>query len=304
MKLKKFFIGIMFFVISAVLVGCQKKNSTDFKIVTSCYPVYVMAANIAKDVPGAEIINMCDNNTGCLHNFQLRSEDLKKIEQSSAFVINGAGMETFLDRVLSELPRAKVIDSSEGISLLKDECECQHEDHHDHHHHEYNPHIWMSVSNYIKQVENISLGLSKLDPLHKEIYEKNSKEYISKLNDLKTEISLGLGESRKKDIITFHEAFPYFAKEFGLNVVGVINHEPDEEPPMSEIREIVDLIKDKNIECIFVEPQYPQAIAKTIAGETGAKIYVLDSAVTGDFSLDSYLNTMKKNLKVLVEALK
>ncbi len=301
--MKKFFAMVTAFLTCTILAGCQKKEDTDFKIVTSCYPVYVMTANIAKGVPGVKTMNMCDSNTGCLHNFQLRSEDLKKIEQSSAFVVNGAGMENFLDRVINEIPTAKIIDSSEGVKLLEEEDECEHEEH-CHHYHEYNPHIWMSVSNYIKQTQNIADGLKRLDPSHEKIYTQNLEEYVSKLNDLKTEIKSQLSGLEKKDIITFHEAFPYFAEEFGLNVVGVINHEPDEEPPVSEIREIVDLIKEKNISCIFVEPQYSQAIAQTIANETNAKIYVLDPAATGDFSLDSYLNTMKKNLEVLKEALK
>lgn len=310
--MKRRLIILSLFVLCLIFSGCKKVQDDIFKIVTSCYPVYIMSLNIAKDVPNTKVVNMCDFNTGCLHNFQLKSEDLKKIEESSAFVINGAGMESFIDKIINELPKVKVIDSSESIELLKDSCDCEEEEHHEHSdcehkhyhcHHEYNPHIWMSVSNYIKQVENIKNNLKILDPLHSELYEENSKNYIVKLENLKNNIHSKLDLVKNKDIITFHNAFPYFANEFDLNIVGVINHEPEEEPNMKELKNLIDLIKDKNVENLFVEPQYPQRVATTIANETNSKVYVLDPAVTGDDSADSYVKTMEKNLNVLCEAL-
>ena len=108
---------------------------------------------------------------------------------------------------------------------------------------------------------------------------------------------------KNKNIITFHNAFPYFAKEFGFNIAGIINHEPGEEPNAKEILEIIDIIKGKNINAMFVEPQYSQDTAKTIAKETGAKIYTLDPLVTGDNSKDSYINAMTQNMKTLKTAL-
>ena len=142
-----------------------------------------------------------------------------------------------------------------------------------------------------------------LDPAHAELYEENSKNYIIKLEKLKSNIHSKLDKVDNRDIITFHNSFPYFANEFGLNIVGVINHEPEEEPNMKELKSLIDLIKDKNVKNLFVEPQYPQDIATTIANETNSKVYVLDPAVTGDASEDSYINIMEKNLNVLCEAL-
>ena len=137
-------------------------------------------------------------------------------------------------------------------------------------------------------------------------YEENIKKISSynNLEDLKNKINAGLENITDKNIITFHEAFPYFAKEFGLNIVGVINQEPGEEPTVKEIKGTIDLIKTKNVKCIFTEPQYPENTAKTIASETGVSVYALDPAVTGDGSADSYLNAMEKNLEVLEKALR
>ena len=109
---------------------------------------------------------------------------------------------------------------------------------------------------------------------------------------------------KNRNIITFHEAFPYFAKEFGLNIVGVINHEPGEEPSMKEIKETINLVKEKNVKCLFTEPQYPESAAITISRETGVKVYTLDCAATGENSCDAYIDVMNNNLNTLTEALK
>jgi len=109
-----------------------------------------------------------------------------------------------------------------------------------------------------------------------------------------------------KNIVTFHEAFPYFAKEFNLNIVAVIEREPGSDPTPKDIEETVDKVKSLNIKALFVEPQYPEGAAQTISKESGAKVYTLDPVVTGDAdenAADAYINAMKKNAQVLQEAL-
>lgn len=306
-KIKKFkkvfgygFFAVCFAFIAIFFSGCKKEENSKVKLVASCYPVYIMACNIADNIEGVEVLNMSESHKGCLHNFQLQSEDLKKIEKSSAFIINGAGMESFLDKVVKELPNVKIIDSSKGINLIKDE-DCDHEEDCKH---EYNPHIWLSINNYIKQVENISDELCKIDPVHADKYKENADGYIKKLNDLKAETQKQMENISGKNIITFHEAFPYFAKDFGLNIVAVINSEPENEPSAKEIAQVMEKVREYNISALFTEPQYSDSSAKVISAETGAKIYTLDPIVTGDGSKDDYINKMKQNISVLKEALK
>lgn len=107
-----------------------------------------------------------------------------------------------------------------------------------------------------------------------------------------------------KDIVTFHEAFPYFAKEFNLNIVGVIEREPGTAPTPSELDEIIAQVNDLQAKALFAEPQYSSTAAKTIANETGAKVYTLDPVVTGENDLDAYIEAMKQNALTLQEALK
>ena len=302
-------------------VDSNKTNEDTLNIVTSFYPIYISTLNIVKDIPNVNLTNMTKAQTGCLHDYQLTPQDLKTLENADILVINGAGMESFLEDIISQYPNIKIIDASKGLNLLEDDThdhdhdnehahDHDHENEHDHDHdhdHEYNAHVWVSVSGNIDQVKNIASQLETLNPENKDLYEANTNTYISKLENLKAEMHSELDNLPNRDIITFHEAFPYFAQEFNLNIVGVIEIEPDSEPSAKEIENIISTIKEHNIKALFTEPQYSSRVAQTIANETGASVYELDPIVTGDSNsnaYDDYINKMKENLNVLKEALK
>ena len=293
---------VVFFLLICVVAfaGCGTNQSADkqkedgkFKIVTSFYPMYVATINITKGIDGVEVKNMTKPQTGCLHDYQLTPADLKTLEKANAFVVNGAGMEAFLDKVVKQQEKLKIIDASKEIDLLKDGTED-------------NPHVWVSITNAIKQVRNIEEQLSAADPKHADQYKENADAYAAKLENLKQDMHAAVDSLPNKNIVTFHEAFPYFAKEFNLNIVAVIEREPGSDPTPKDIEETVDKVKSLNIKALFVEPQYPEGAAQTISKESGAKVYTLDPVVTGDAdenAADAYINVMKKNAQVLQEAL-
>ena len=295
-------LSLLLLVLSVALVGCggtdkpaEKKTAEPFRIVTSFYPMYVATINITDGVDGVEVYNMTKPQTGCLHDYQLMTEDMKTLEKADAFVINGAGMEDFMDKVTEQQKKLKVIDASRGIELIHDDEEGD------------NPHVWLSVTDAITQVRNIADQLKEADPTHAAAYEKNAAAYIEKLTSLKSEMHAALDTVPHKDIVTFHEAFPYFAKEFNLNIIGVVEREPGTEPTPTELQETIEQVNALPTKVLFTEPQYSPAAAETIARETGAKIYTLDPVVTGEATpaaKNAYIDTMKKNMKTLQEALK
>ena len=287
--------------LSLALAGCgtssapEKKTAEGpFRIVTSFYPMYIATINITQGIDGVEVTNMTKPQTGCLHDYQLATGDLKTLEKADAFVINGAGMEAFLDKVVSQQKALKIIDASKDIPLLKDGDE-------------ENPHVWLSVTHAITQVKNIADQLAAADPKHADAYRKNAAAYVQKLETLKKEMHAALDPLPHKDIVTFHEAFPYFAQEFGLHIVAVIEREPGSEPTPEELKETIEKVKELPVKVLFTEPQYSPKAAEAIARETGAKIYTLDPVVTGeanDAAKDAYITTMGKNQATLAEALK
>lgn len=287
---------------ACIFSGCGQKekgkedsgNKKSLVVTTSFYPMYVATLNVTKGIEGLTVNNLTKPQTGCLHDYQLTTEDMKKLEKTDVFVVNGAGMEAFLDKVIKQQKKMKLIEASKNIKLIKDtEGE--------------NPHVWLSITKEISQINNIADGLSKADPKHAEKYKLNASAYIDKLKKLKEEAQTELGSLSNREIVTFHEAFPYFAEEFGLKIAAVIEREPGTEPTPKELEDTIVKIKAMPIKVLFTEPQYPAAAAQTIARETGAKIYTLDPVVTGEAkpdAADAYLIQMRKNIRTIKEALK
>jgi zinc transport system substrate-binding protein len=261
-------------------------------VVTSFYPVYIMALNVVGAAPNVSVQNLTPPSTGCLHHYSLTVNDMKKLAGASLLIANGAGMEPFMQRIVSQRPNLKVVELARGIPLIRNEDGAP------------NPHVWTSVSNAIAEVRNLGEAMAKFDPANAKIYRANATRYIAKLDALRTRMKSELAPYRGRKVVTFHEAFPYLAQEFGLVIAAVIEREPGSQPSAQELARIVNLIRKNGIRAIFSEPQYPASTAAAIARETGARVYVLDPAVTGPDNPDAYLNIMKANLAVLVNALK
>lgn len=291
---KKWLGCFMFLMIVGTCAGGKNsiadENKTD--IITTFYPMYIMTINVAKDVPGVSVSCMTEENAGCLHDYALTPRDMKNLEKGDILIANGAGMESFLGKISAEYPRMKVIELAHGIDLLRSA------DGKD------NPHVWVSVEGAEKEVKRLRDALSELDPANAAAYRKNADEYILKLEKLRQKMHNELASSKGTKVLTFHEAFPYFAEEFGLKIAAVIEREPGVEPSARELAETIDLVRKEDVRILFVEPQYPIKTAQIISAETGAAVYVLDPCVTGPQEEDAYINTMEKNLKTLKEALK
>lgn len=285
--------------------GTPAKESSRLKLLASFYPIAIMALNITDGVEGVAVESMAQQQTGCLHDFQMTTADMKKAETANAFLINGAGMEGFLDKISDQLPELPVIDSSTGIPLIASGEDHHHDggEGHDHGQEDYNPHLWVSITNCMEQVRNLSEGIIALDPEHEAEYRENTETYLEKLSALRDKMHSALDHVKNKDIITFHEAFPYFAEEFGLHIAAVINREPDSQPSAKELADTIRLVRETGVKALFVEPLYPETSADIIAAETGAQVYVLDPAVSGEWDKNAYLTAMESNLQVLAQAL-
>ena len=285
--------------------GTPAKESSRLKLLASFYPIAIMALNITDGVEGVAVESMAQQQTGCLHDFQMTTADMKKAETADAFLINGAGMEGFLDKISDQLPELPVIDSSTGIPLIASGEDHHHDggEGHDHDQEAYNPHLWVSITNCMEQVRNLSEGIIALDPEHEAEYRENTETYLEKLSALRDKMHSALDHVKNKDIITFHEAFPYFAEEFGLHIAAVINREPDSQPSARELADTIRLVRETDVKALFVEPLYPETSADIIAAETSAQVYVLDPAVSGEWDKNAYLTAMESNLQVLEQAL-
>lgn len=274
-------------------------------VVTSFYPIYIFALNLTQGVEGVEVHNLTAPDTGCLHDYQLQTRDMKQLAQADVFLINGAGMESYLPSVTATFPQLPVVDASAEVELLCAEEDADGHDH-DHDHSLYNAHVWLDVSNAMLMVDTLAQGLADAMPDKAEAIAANCDAYLERLGELDLEIYEALSEVPRKDIITFHEAFPYFAQAYGLNVAAVVNREPGDALSPARLVELIKLVQELELPPLFVEPQYEDMAARTVAAETGAAVYELDPVVTGpdqDVPLTYYEDVMRLNLAVLTQAL-
>jgi zinc transport system substrate-binding protein len=261
------------------------------KILTSFYPMYVMTLNVAGEAPGVTVECLAKPSTGCLHDYQLTPGDLVALTRADVFVANGAGMETFIEKAVRQAPGLTVIEAGAGIEPADGA----------------NPHLWVSISGAIAETRAIARGLAAADPGRASLYGKNAADYVATLERLRARMHAALDGLKHREIITFHEAFPYFAREFGLTIVGVVEREPGSEPGARELARTIALVKRSGVRAIFAEPQYPTKSAEIIRRETGIPVSLLDPAVTGDrdpaSARRSYCEAMERNLAALVQAL-
>lgn len=271
-------------------------------IVTSFYPVWLITLNLTKGLDHVTVRNLAAPSAGCLHDYQLQTADMKVLSDADALLVNGAGMEAFLPEITRAMPDLPVIVASDGIDLLKNDCTVQIGDAEE----ETNSHIWLDPKRAIQMAENLAEGLNGVLPGAEDLIAANLAEYRARLLELDESIKKGLENLVSRDIVTFHEAFPYFASAYELRVVAVVNKEPGETLSPAQMGQLILAIQDLGNPPLFVEPQYTDLSARTLANETGSKVFILDPVVTGpeeDVPLDYYEKIMLQNMDSLISAL-
>ena len=268
----------------------KKEESNITKIVTSFYPMYIMAENLTDGASNVELENMADVNVGCLHDYTLMTEDIKKVENADIFISNGLGMESFINKLIEANSNMKIIDSSKSITnVIKSEEET-------------NPHIWTSIDNYILQVQTISDSLKEYNAENSEVYEKNAEKYVEELTELKNKYKEELAFLEGRRAMCLNEAFEYMGEELGLELLTVQTDHEESTMSAEMLKNIINTVKEENIEIIIIDKNDNEANAETIANETGAKIYKLNSGLTGNLEKDAYIKQMEENIEILKSA--
>lgn len=275
----------------AGILALPARADEPLRVVTSFYPVYVAMLNVSAGVPGVEVHNLTSPHIGCLHDYQLTAGDVRQLSDADLLLANGAGMETFLGKVKEQSPSLRVVEVSEGIPLM-----------------DGNPHVWVSFEGASRQVDNIAEALALAAPEKADTFRANAATYKAALAALDEKMKSSLAPYAGTPIVTFHEAFPYFARDFKLDLVGVIAREPGTEPSARELADTIGLVRERKVKALFAEPQFPDKSAQVISRETGVEVYELDPVVTGPSepseARGAYLRAMEKNLGVLQEALR
>lgn len=316
MKKWKYSAFITAIALSTAIVGCSKpdnsnntssnkKQDKSLKIVTTFYPMYDFTKNVIGSNGKVEMLIPAGTEP---HDFEPAPKDIAKIENADVFVYNSDSMETWVPKVLKTLDNKniKVVDASKGISLMEGTDE--EEDKHAGKEQEQplDPHVWLDPVLAQKEVENIKQAVIEVDSPHKQDYEKNAEQFITKLKDLDNEFKTTFGNAKHKEFVTQHAAFGYLAKEYGLTQIPIAGLSPDQEPSPAKLADLQKYVKDNNIKIIYFEEIASPKVAKALADETGAKTAVLSpiEGITKDEQAKGidYISYMKKNLDALKQS--
>lgn len=314
--MKKFLCIVLCFTV-IILSGCtvnkdvQKQNK--ITVTASFYPVYIFTLNLLDGIDGIAVECMAQNNTGCLHDYTLTARDVKLLNDSSVLVINGAGMEDLIEDAYKNIDGLTVIDSSENIDVIctehnehnENDVHGTHSEHDKHgHSHSLNAHIWLSVENAVKQVENIASHLVISFPQYESQINDNKTAYLGRLKNLQTDTEAFSAEVNGIGVMSFHAAYEYLALETGLTICDTIESDEGGEPSAKSLAQLSDEMKNGDIKALFTEPDYKGSAAKILSRETGVGIYVLNPVTSGEKSLTAYEDIMRENYKTVLKAVK
>lgn len=285
-------------------------------IVTSFYPMYVAVSNLVDGIDEIRVRNLSEPQTGCLHDFQLTPEDMKLLSGADVFVVNGGGIENFISDVAKTYPKLQIVQACEGISLLgseghvhEEEEEHDHdavheelyeeEDGHGHDHGEENAHAWMSVASYREQITHITEHLAEILPQYRESITENARLYDDKLAELQAEQKELWALVKGQEVIIFHEAYAYVAKDYGLEVAMVMDLDEERQVSAGEVAEVLEEIKEHGVSLILAEERYGKEMGDTIQKEADVDVIYLDTLNRGNYEKDSYLVGMQSNIDLL-----
>ena len=282
-----------------VLWSSENNHVTGFaekrqlKVLASFYPLYEFTKIIGGERIDVSVIVPSGIEP---HDWEPTIQDLQKMQNADIIVINGIDLEPWITKLVSVNPDILIVDTSNGISLLeKDKHMFNNKIQND-------PHIWLDPVLAKKQIQNIVDGLIRIDPQNTDYYQENANAYNSKLILLDNKIRNGLSICVKKDFLAFHDAFSYFANEYGLNQNTIIGINSSEEPTALTLQQIVQKAQNLDLHVIFTEEAVNPRISEVIADEIGAKVLTLSPIEIYEKNSD-YIIRMEQNLSNLKEEL-
>lgn len=320
MKTLRLLISILLACTVLLLPGCTDRvehpSEDGLHIVATTYPLYVLACAVSSGAENVTVGRLSTGQVSCLHDYTLTVSDMRQLEMADLLLLNGAGLEDFMQQALEQLS-ATQIDCSEPISLLEADGHTHHheqEDGHDHgHSHEHDPHYWMDPNNLCLITDTIAAALTSADPAHRELYSQNAETVFGGLQTAFSRWQQSLSGVSCPYLITFHDGFHYFAEAFDLHLLFSVEEEDGATASAKDILTASTYVKEYSISVIFMEVNGSGTAARAVSGETGAAISSLSMLMDGEDipigssaeeALSALLTPMAQNIQTLSEVLK
>lgn len=245
------------------------------------------------------------------HNFEPAPRDVALVSDADLIFTNGAGLESFMSRLLKNAGgQATVISLSDGLELIPSAEEESHAGETEISHEGGDPHVWMDPNNVQHWVNRIEQVLSEADPAKAATYKANAQAYRQALTDLDGWISQQVAQvpQANRKIVSDHVVFGYFAKRYGFEQVGAVipSISTLAAPSAQELADLQDVIQKLGIRAIFVDSAVNPALSQRIASDTGMQLVPIysGSLSAADGPAATYLDFMRLNVSAIVQALK
>jgi zinc transport system substrate-binding protein len=226
--------------------------------------------------------------------YQPRPDDIKKLVDLDAIVLNGIGHDDFIMPMIrsSGNRRLTIIRVNEATPQIRASRGSG-----------VNSHTFISFTNAIQQTYAIQKALAALRPADAAALQKNAAEYARRLRLIKSKASQQLAEAKITRVVTVHDGYGYLLQEFGLEVAGVVQPAHGLTPSAAELRDMVKLLQREKIRVVFSEETFPAAMLKVLRDEAGVKAYVITHIASGAYTADKFEREMQRNVETMIRAL-
>ena len=263
------------------------------KIGVTLHPYYSWTKNVVGDLPGYEVRPILPGEIDA-GDYQPRPEDIKKLVDLDAIVINGIGHDDFI------LPMIK---SSGNKTLTIIRINDTTPQIHAAHSTGVNSHTFISFTNAVQQTYAIQKALAALRPGDAATLQRNAAEYARRLRLIKARGAQQLAEAKITRVVTVHDGYGYLLQEFGLEVAGVVQPAHGLTPSAAELRDMVKLLQREKIRVVFSEETFPEPMLRVLRDEAGVKVYTITHIASGAFTPDKFEREMQANVDTMVRAL-
>ena len=262
------------------------------KVGVTLHPYYSWTANVTRGTD-IEVRPLLPGEVDA-SDYQPRPEDIAKLKDLDAIVINGVGHDEFILSMLkaSGNTRVKLIKPNDAVPMLRQA-----------HGEGLNSHTFISFSNAIQQSWFIEKALAALDPADAAKMQQNTADYVRKLRSIKGAAAARLAGAKVSRVVCVHDGYGYLMQEFGIDIAGVVEPSHGMIPSAAELGQMVDLLKRDNLHVVFSEESFPEPLVKVLRDEGKARVYLISHIATGKYSADEFEKQMQKNVDALIKAL-
>ena len=277
---------------SAVAQTAAPAGAT-LKIGVTLHPYYSWTASVVGKLPGYEVRPILPGEIDA-GDYQPRPEDIKKLIDLDAVVVNGIGHDDFIFDMIkaSGNKRLIVIRPNDATPQIKAERGPG-----------VNSHTFISFTNAIQQTYAIQKALAGLRPRDAAALQQNAADYARRLRLIKSKAAAQLADAKVTRVVTVHDGYGYLLQEFGLDIAGVVQPSHGLTPSASELRDMVRLLQKEKIRVVFSEETFPAPLLKVLSSEAGVKVYTISHIASGPFTPDRFEREMQTNVDTMVRAL-